>query len=114
MKLKISLAVLLAAGMIAAPAAGEAKQSSSVAGHHSALAAAVSVDLFAGGKQQGASASHLGKPFQRPNVARGIGNGARIATANLSPAATAPQLTQVSTFPMMNFDTQVAALGIGQ
>jgi len=114
MKFKLSLAMLLAVGMIAAPAAGEAKQGSSVAGRHSALAAAASVNLFAGGKQQGASASHRAKPFQKPSIVRARGNGARAVTANLSLAATAPQLTQVSTFPMMNFDTQVAALGIGQ
>jgi hypothetical protein len=97
--------------MAAAPASVQAAQHPGAAGHHGSLAAAASVDLFGHGfTGSSAAAVHAVKPFMRHDAGPSVPSSApQAALPALQPSS--PLLTQVSTFPMMNFDTQVAALG---
>lgn len=112
---KSVVAALAAIGLTVIPGAAQSARPEAAGGQSSSIPAATSVNLFApsDGGSRGAE-FRATKPFLRPHVAR-TETASRARFATLSTAqSSGPLLTQVSTFPMMNFDTQVAELGLLQ
>jgi hypothetical protein len=111
------LLAVVAALVVAAIPAGvlSASRSDPPGGHRASIGSAVSVSLFSPSKSQSSGpGTHATKPFLSTHGPRKhVAGGAPVAPLATTQAA-GPLLTQISTFPMMNFDTQVAALGIGQ
>src|SRR5437899_6989023 len=109
---KIALVMLGAVGLALIPIMGQASSGGEWVGGHRAWTAPQSISLFSHEPQT----SHgLGvpnsKPFLRPAGLRAKPMTQAPVASLTSPQSSGPFLTQVSTFPMMSFDVQVAALG---
>ncbi len=116
MKGNLVVAMLGAVALALIPVVGHAAPSLvQVAGHHAWTSAPVSVNLFSPLSQwSGGAEAHAAKPFLKPPRTK-TGSTGRASVASL-PAVqgTSPLLTQVSTFPLMSYDVQVAVLGLLQ
>ena len=115
MSWKTLLAILGVVGVVVLPVTGQAAaRSDGNAGHRGWTASPVSVNLFSHSNHVHTGSARGKKPFlQAPQTKARASNKAQVASLPAS-QATGPLLTQVTSFPMINFDTQVAALGLLQ
>ncbi len=110
-----TLAVVVMTGLATAPVTVQAAPRSDAGAHRTSIPAAVSVDLFSPLLSRADPAVVPAKPFRPTRATGSEAATSHAGFASLSAAQpTIPLLTQVSTFPMMNLDTQVAALGVLQ